>query len=238
MQTNANGFVLNRQRAVVGDEVQVRQARRRRHDLGAADDQPLVGLLLDVHVHVLHFVERPIAIDRRIDDGVVDEGDLFLDPRVPALRVLLVRLVERRVGAQRREKRRLVVGAAADPAIRNARPFGDRVAVGHHLLDVARGAKELVGVAAAAGVGGSCEHVLAGGIVQRVVQPRDHAHRVPERRMRRHVLDALAVNPDLAAVAQALEILVAGERPLPAGRCSRSSSLTLQLERLACPIPP
>ena len=79
---------LDRQRAVVGDEVQVRQARGRRHDLGAADDQAGVGLLLDVHVDVFDLVERLVAIDRRVDDGVVDEGDLLLDLLVPALGVL------------------------------------------------------------------------------------------------------------------------------------------------------
>ena len=49
-------------------------------------------------------------------------------------------------------------------------------------------------------------------IVQRVVQAREHAHGVAERGMRRDVLDALAVDPDLAAVAQALEVFRGGER--------------------------
>jgi len=32
-----------------------------------------------VHVDVFDLVERLVAIDRRIDDGVVDEADFFLD---------------------------------------------------------------------------------------------------------------------------------------------------------------
>src|SRR5256885_10176410 len=47
------------------------------------------------------------------------------------------------------------------------------------------------------GIGGDGQRVLAGGIVQRVVEARDHAHGVPERRMRGHILDPLAVDPDL-----------------------------------------
>lgn len=41
---------LDGKSAVVGDEIQVRQARRRRDNLGSADDQPPIGLLLHVHV--------------------------------------------------------------------------------------------------------------------------------------------------------------------------------------------
>ena len=50
-------------------------------------------------------------------------------------------------------------------------------------------------------------------VVQRVVEPRDRARGVAERRMRGDVLDPLAVDLDLAAVAQAFEIFRAGERP-------------------------
>src|SRR6185369_10455422 len=79
-------------------------------------------------------------------------------------------------------------------------------------LGVARGAIKTVRVAAVARIGRDGERLLAGGIVQRVVQPRDHAHRIPERRMRRHILDALAVNPDLPTVTNALDVFSAGER--------------------------
>ena len=50
-------------------------------------------------------------------------------------------------------------------------------------------------------------------VVQRVVEPRQHPGRVAKGRVRRDVLDPLAVDPDLAAVAQALEELLAGVRP-------------------------
>ena len=50
--------------------------------------------------------------------------------------------------------------------------------------------------------------------MQRVVELGDGAARVAERRMGGHVVDALAVDVDLAAVPQAFQILGAGERPL------------------------
>jgi hypothetical protein len=53
--------------------------------------------------------------------------------------------------------------------------------------------------------------------MQRVVEPRDHPRGVAERRMGRDILDALAVDVDLAPVAQAVEILLPRERTRPAG---------------------
>jgi hypothetical protein len=69
-----------------------------------------------------------------------------------------------------------------------------------------------VRVAFVPGVGGHQELVLALGVVQRVVQAGDHPRRVAERRMRSDVLDALAVDEDLAAVLQRLQVFLAGLR--------------------------
>jgi hypothetical protein len=54
--------------------------------------------------------------------------------------------------------------------------------------------------------------------VQRVVQPRGHPDRVSERRMGRDVGDPVAVDIDLPAVAQCLDIFVAGQRACPRPR--------------------
>src|SRR5262249_35162188 len=51
------------------------------------------------------------------------------------------------------------------------------------------------------------------GIVQSIIETRDRARSVTKGRMRRDVLDALAVDIDLAAVAQAFQIFRAGEGP-------------------------
>ena len=67
-----------------------------------------------------------------------------------------------------------------------------------------------MGVAARAGIGRAGQHALARGVMQRVVQPRDRAHRITKRRMRGDVGDALAVDIDFAAVAQALHVFGAG----------------------------
>jgi hypothetical protein len=80
-------------------------------------------------------------------------------------------------------------------------------------------------VGEAAPLRGLGEHVLAAlvVVVQRIVEPRQHPGAVLERRVRGDVLDALAVDPDLAAVVEALEKLLAGVREgrlLPGGlRC-------------------
>src|SRR5580693_7916546 len=75
--------------------------------------------------------------------------------------------------------------------------------------------EEFHGVAAGAGVGRRGEHVLGGLVVQRVVEQRHRARRVAERRMLGDVLDPLAIDVDLAAVAQRFQELRAGHRALP-----------------------
>ena len=205
-------LVLHRDEPVMGDEGVVGQHRSGRDHLGARHDDAGVGLLLDVAADVAHLVRRPVAIDRRMDDGVVDEGHALLAVLVPAPGVVLVRLVEFGVGAERAQERRLVVGRAAHPAVGELRPFGDGVAPGDHLLERLRRLEERVGHAAVAGVGRQQEPVLALGIVQRVVQPRHHPRGVAERLVLGHVLDALAVDEDLAAVGQRREIVGAGLR--------------------------
>src|SRR5437899_12026975 len=68
-------------------------------------------------------------------------------------------------------------------------------------------------VAARAGIGRARQLCLRGRIVERVVEPRQHAGGIAKGWMRRDVVDALAVDPDLAAVAETLEELLARERP-------------------------
>jgi hypothetical protein len=48
--------------------------------------------------------------------------------------------------------------------------------------------------------------------VQRVIEPGNAVRSIPKCRMRRHVGNSLAVDPDLATVTQALEILGPGKR--------------------------
>ena len=50
------------------------------------------------------------------------------------LRVVLVGLVVVGVGAERREERRLVVGAAAEPAVGQPRPLRDRLEIADAVL--------------------------------------------------------------------------------------------------------
>ena len=123
----------------MGDEGVVGQRRAGGHHLGAGHDDAGIGFLLDVAVDVADFLRRTVAVDRRMDDGVVDERHALLAELVPALGVLLPRIVEIGIGAERAEERRLVVGRAAEPAIADLGPFGDGVAAGDRFRDVLRG---------------------------------------------------------------------------------------------------
>ena len=131
---------------------------------------------------------------------------------VPGLGVVGELAVERRIGAERIHQRRLVVGRAAHPAVGHARPVRDGVALADHVLARARDAEKFVGETAGAGIGRTGQHVLGLGVVQRIVEPRDRARGVAERRMHGDIVDPLAVDIDLTTIAQAFEVFLAGER--------------------------
>ena len=100
----------------------------------------------------------------------------------------------------------------------------DGVALADQVLARMRDAEELVGEGARAGVGRAGQHVLLLRVVQRVIEPRDGARGIAEGRMGGDVLDPLAVDIDLAAVAQAFEIFRPGERPRRARPEPKTSS--------------
>ena len=199
--------VLGRGLRTLAHEVVVGDRRRGRHHLGAGDDDAAVGLLLHRDVDVLHLFGRLVAVDRRIDDGVVHERHGFLRTLVPGAGIAGVRAVILRVAAESVGVGRLVVRRAAHPAIGQARPLGDRGLRAAQVLARARHAEVAMRVAAGAGVGGAGQHVAVLRVVQRVVEPRDGPDRIAQSGMGGHVLDALAVDIDLAAVTQALHVL-------------------------------
>ena len=196
----------------MGDEVEVGQRGAGGDDLRAADHDAVIALGLDVHEHVADLLGRAVAVDRGMDDRVVPVQDALLSLAVPASRVVLVRVIEVGVGAKRGQERRLVIGAASEPAVSEPSPLGDRFQIAHAVLDGPRVAEELVGDPVTAGVGGSGDDFTPVRIVQRVVEARDRAGGVAERRVSGDVLDPLAVDVDLASIAEALQIFRAGER--------------------------
>ena len=202
---------------ILAEEIVIGQRRIGGDDLGAGHIDAGVGLLLDGDIDVLDLFDRLVAVDRRIDQRVVEEQHGFLAALVPGARIVGELAVELGIGAERVEERRLVIGAPAEPAVSDARPGGDGVALRDHVLAALRHLEEFVGVAAGAGIGRRGEHVLGRLVVQRVVEQRDGAGRIAERRMFGDVLDALAVDVDLAVVLERLQEFGAGERALLAG---------------------
>src|SRR5262249_60934114 len=99
------------------------------------------------------FIRRPIAIDRRVNDCVVDERYALLTEFVPTLGVVLIRLVELGIGAERGEESSLVIRRAPHPSVGNPRPLGDRLATGDEVLHALWRLEEGVRHATIAGVG-------------------------------------------------------------------------------------
>ena len=68
-----------------------------------------------------------------------------------------------------------------------------------------------MGVAAGTRIRGASQDVVGSGVVQRIVQPGDHARGVAEGRVGGHVFDPFAVDPDLTPVTQALQVFAPRE---------------------------
>ena len=201
-----------RRGAVEADEVVVGERRARGDDLGAAHHDARIGLLLHVHENVSDLFGRLVLVQRRVDQRVVEEQAALLRFPIPALRVFVVGRVELGVGAQRARQAGLVVGRAAHPAVRNARPLGDRIPAADEVLRAARHLVERMRHAAAARIRLGRELGLRVGVVQRVVHARQHARGIAEGRMTRHVGDALPIDPHFPLVVQAVEKLRTGQR--------------------------
>src|SRR5262249_58247079 len=74
--------------------------------------------------------------------------------------------------------------------------------------------KELVGIAAIASVGRAGQCIFGRRVVQRVVELRNGARRVAERRVGGHIGDTLAIDVYLATIAQALKVFLASKGPV------------------------
>ena len=191
----------------------MREGRRGRHDLGAGDIDAGIGLLLNGDEHVFDLIRRLGAIDRGIDDGMIHEQHVLLGTAIPGTRIGREPAVEAVIGPERVHQRGLVVGRAPHPPVGHARPLGDCVSLRDEFLPRAGRTEELMGIPARASVGRPSQTILRLGIVQRVIEPRDGARGVAERRMCGHVVDALAVDIDVTPIAQAREIFRAREWP-------------------------
>ncbi len=195
------------------DKGEMGQHRSGGDDLGAGDANPGIGLLRDAGVNVggaARRSRRDIPVDRRLDQRVVDKGHALLAVAVPAARIILVRGIKFGIGSQGREKGRLVVGRPTEPAIGQPRPGCDRVAAGHQLSDRTRRDKIPVGEPSPFGRAGQQIFLFRMITMQRVVEPGDHPRRVAERRVIGDVFDALAVDPHLSPVVQAVQKFLAG----------------------------
>ena len=204
-------LLLDRHRARLRHEVVMREGGAGGDDLGAAHDQAGIALLLHVHVHVRDFVRRTVAIDGRVHERVVHVEHALLCFAIPAPRVVLIGRVVVGVRAERGQERGLVVGRAPHPAVGEARPRGDRSLGADQIVHGLRRAEVFVREAAGSRVGLARERLAHRRVVQRVVQARQHAHGIAECRVRRHVLHAFAVDPDVARTAQAVEEFRSGE---------------------------
>src|SRR5678815_2151895 len=116
---------------MVRDEGVIGEHGPGRNNFRAGNNQTLVGFLLYMNANVRDLVGRLVAVHRRVNDSVIDERDTLLAELVPASRVLLVWLVEFRIGAERRQERGLVIGRASNPAIDDASPLRNRVPAGY-----------------------------------------------------------------------------------------------------------
>src|SRR5262249_12635186 len=94
----------------------------------------------------------------------------------------------------------------------DARPLRNRVAGLHHLFGIAWGLEKGVCVPSAAGIRFGAQDAFTL-VMQGVIKASEHPYGVSECGMSRYVLDALAVDPDLAAIAETFKIFLRSKRP-------------------------
>ncbi len=202
--------------AVLGDEGRMREGRPGRQHLRAAYDHAAVALGDDVHEDVLDLVDRPVAVDRRVDQDVIQEQHLLCVASIPRLGTGLERCVEVGCRPERGHEGGLVVGRPPHEAVRQASPGRDRLARCEQL--VGRVARHEEPVRRDSAAVDAQKHVALLWIVKHVVEACDRPGGVPKRGMLGDVLDPLAPDVDRSPVAEAFEVLLAGQ-------CQRADGL-------------
>jgi hypothetical protein len=155
-------------------------------------------------IHVSDLIRWPVTVYGWVDKRMIEEQHAFLGFAIPAPGVVLVGSAEVGMRTKVRQEGGFVVRRAAHPTIREAGPGCNRVTRPDQILGTARGAEIFVGVSARTRIRSAGQDVVGSGVVQRIVQPGDHARGVAEGRVGGHVFDPFAVDPDLASVTQAL----------------------------------
>ena len=74
--------------AVLGNERGVCECRPGREHLGTVDDHPVVAFLDDVHEHVFDLMRRLAAVDRRVDQHMIEEQRLLRELAIPVPRAV------------------------------------------------------------------------------------------------------------------------------------------------------
>ena len=205
--------VLHRDQPVAPDEGEMGQRRPGGDDLGTRDVDPGIGFLCDMRVDVgraARLTGHQVAVDRRVEQRVADKRHPLLAVAVPAARIFLIRVEKFGVAAEAGEQSRLVIGRAAEPAPGQPCPLRDPIATGDEVFGRARRDEIRVGETAPFGRTGQQVFLFRMVAMQRVVEPRHHPRGITEGGMLGDVLDALAVDPHLSAVVEAVEKFLAG----------------------------
>src|SRR5204862_7328264 len=94
-------LVLNGNQSVMRNEGGMSQRRAGRDDLRSADPYSLVALLHNMDAGLRTLMDRAIAVDRRMNDCVIEKEDPFLRLLVPRPGVRFVRCIEAGVCPER-----------------------------------------------------------------------------------------------------------------------------------------
>ena len=151
-----------------------------------------------------------VAVHRGIDQGMVQERHALLGILVPVQSITGVIAEIFRVESQGQHQAGLVVRGTPHPAVGQAGPLGDRLALRNHVLAGFRHFKIGMRKTAVTGIriGAQVRVLLI--IMQRVVKAGHHPGGIAKGRVFRHVRDPLPVDPDLPVVLQVLEKFRAG----------------------------
>ena len=196
-EDDGEGAILERN-PVMGDEVVMRQRRTGGDHLCPRYHDARIGFLFDMDDDIAYILHGTVAVDRRVDDGVVPVKKALLAFGIPAPGIGGIVAIIVGIAAKCAQEAGLVIRRTPHPAKGGALQRHDRLGGFHHVIGGLGSPEKGMRQAFRPGVG--FDPNLGSLCMEGVIPQTYRAYRIAERRMLGHVVDPFAFQVDPAPV--------------------------------------